>query len=377
MRVLFIQKVKGLAGSENYFLELIPSLLERGVKCEFVSVRQPIDKQKPLLFNEKLESYGVHVHDVIIDSVLSLSFLRKLKGIISKGGFDIVHSHLIHADFWCALVKFIFRIDYRLVSTKHGYSEQFMEKYGFDTSIPIKDSYYWICKFSEKYIDKSFAVSEGLKQLFVDLSISTPSKIEVIHHGFNFLKKSEANHNFRFSDHQLLIVGRLLSLKGHKLLFDALLIIKDHYPDVILVVVGGGEMREELEEYVKTIGIAEHVIFRGFQEDIYSYQVSSDIQVVASMAEGFGLVLVEAFNAKVATIAFDVPACNEVIEHNKTGVLVAPYDTSAMASEIISLLDDDKQRSMLVTNAYQRLKSYFSRERMVNQTLNFYRSVLN
>lgn len=381
MNILFVQKVKALVGSENYFLELLPALEQRGHQTEFICIYSKADKEKTLPFIEAFDKLGLKIHVLAIPSDKHvLKCIRFINTIVKKGTFDLVHSHLIHADLWCALLKKMKRIKCPLVSTKHGYDETYISKHGFSAKELQPNRYYKICKFSERYIDRSFAVSEGLRQLFIASGISDERKISTIHHGFDLPDlHQKKDSSFRFSAQQLVILGRVIPFKGHRHLLNALLHVKPHFPNFKLIVLGHGDhdLLDELHAFCDTNKLTENVSFLGYQSNKYDYLVNSDVMIVPSIAEGFGLIFLEALNAKIPIIGFDVPATNEILIDQKTGILIPPYDTKAMGEAIVKLLANKQQAVAYAENGFDRLKTHFSLDRMTTATIDFYEQALS
>ena len=381
MKILFVQKVKALVGSEKYFLELIPELENRGIDIEFVCIYNRIDKEKTIPFIEAAKQLNITIHILETHSDRSVvKVLRFIKTVFKKSRFDLVHSHLIHADLWVTLLKRTGTIKCPIVSTKHGYDEAYISKHGFDGKNVPGNLYFKLCKFSEKKIKRSFAVSDGLKQLFIDSGISRPDAIETIHHGFDFpATNSMKEGEFRLAKNQLVIVGRIIPFKGHELLIESLISIKDELKDFKLIVLGHGDedLIEKLKNTVHSHGLENLVEFLGYRSNVNDYLQNSDIMVVPSIAEGFGLVFLEAMNNNIPIIGFDVPATNEVVKHNETGFLVPSYDTQVMGKTIVDLINSPTERERLSKNAKERLVSYFCLDRMVTETISFYKKTLN
>jgi len=155
--------------------------------------------------------------------------------------------------------------------------------------------------------------------------------------------------------HQLIMVGRLIDLKGHRFLLQIMPKLVEKYGDSIQVnIVGNGTIKDTLEKMSRDLKVDKYVHFLGFQSNIFDLISNSDISLCLSTSEGFGLVILESFDAQTPVIAFDVSACNEIIKHQKNGILVPPYDRQA----------------------HQDVRERFSFDRMVEETIQFYRSVL-
>ena len=99
----------------------------------------------------------------------------------------------------------------------------------------------------------------------------------------------------------------------------------------------------------------------------------SDIKLVPSKAEGFGLVSLEAMNQKLAIVGFNVSATNEIVVHNKTGLLIEPFNAELFSSELISLLKNPTLYKQMGELGLERLSTNFSVAGMVENVIDFYR----
>lgn len=380
MKILFVQKVKALVGSEKYFLELIPELEKRGVETEFVCIYNVGDKEKTLPFIAAYKKLNLKIHVLEVSSDKAIwSTLKFIKKVVKQNKFDLVHSHLIHADFWTSTLKRLGSIKCPIVSTKHGYDEMYISKHGFDGKKIVKNKYYKLCKFSEKKISNSFAVSNGLRELFIDSGICKSENIRTVHHGFDLPStENKINHEFRYSPNQLVLLGRIIPFKGHMLALEALAEVRKTTPEFKLIIIGHGDedLIDKLKRFIKENNLTENVEFLGYKSNVYDFLVNSEIMLVPSIAEGFGLVFLEAMNAGLPIIGFNVPATNEIVKQNETGILIDAYDTGQMAGSIINLINNKSIREKLSNGAKERLLSYFCLDRMVSETMQFYKDSL-
>ena len=380
MKILFVQKVKALVGSEKYFLELLPELEKRGHETTFVCIYSKVDKEKTLPFIAafKERNLKIEVLEIPSDKYI-LKCVRFVRKVLKTQEFDLVHSHLIHADLWCALLKKFGQMKCPLVSTKHGYDEAYISKHGFSAAHLTPNRYFKICRFSEKYIDRSFAVSDGLKHLFIDAGICKKECIETIHHGFDLPEvENKKSEDYRFAPQQLIILGRIIPFKGHQYLMEALPVVKRQFPAFKLLVIGHGDedLIASLKKFAKENELTQNIDFLCYQSNIYDYLVNSDIMIVPSIAEGFGLIFLEALNSKIPIIGFDVPATNEILIQEQTGILIPPYDTEKLGLEIVKLLENPTLANTYAQAGYKRLKEHFSLDRMTSATIQFYQQAV-
>ncbi len=377
MKILYIQIVRALAGSEKYFNEIMPMLKAKGIDCEFLCVHLSEDKGNHKKVTDPLEKSGIKVHYIETESRLNFSLLKDINAIIKSNNYDFVNTHLIYGEVWLALIKIFFNRKVRILSTRHGYNAAFTDQYGFDPDKRVYNPFYLLTRFAGMFSEGSIAVSQALKDFYIGQKICKEGKVDVVHHSFDFnFDVSSSNSSIKKAKHQLVIVGRLIAFKGHRYLFSAIGKLVKKYPDIQLFVVGSGEIEQELKQQVQDLKLEKNIIFEGFKKNVLEYMAASDIVMIPSTSEGFGIVFLEAFAAKTPVIAFDVSASNEIIIDEETGLLVTPYDVDEMAQKIDELLSNPSKRKVLSEKAYQRLNTHFKPERMVDETIAFYRKML-
>ncbi len=141
---------------------------------------------------------------------------------------------------------------------------------------------------------------------------------------------------------RLLFVGRLAAVKGVAVLFEALKSLREHHPDLTLTLIGDGPERPALEGLANNHGLSGIVTFLGYrsQDDVAAALGAHDLFVLPSFAEGVPVVLMEAMAAHLPVIATQVGGVSELVEHGRSGLLVAPGDVQALADALETLLED-------------------------------------
>ena len=148
---------------------------------------------------------------------------------------------------------------------------------------------------------------------------------------------------------RLLCLGRLAPEKGFDVALRAMPMILDRHPQTQLLIAGEGPLRDELEQLTRNLALNRSVQFSGWvtPEKVPELMNKSTMVLVPSRIESFGLVALEAaFMARpvVATVVGGLP---EVVEHEKTGVLVEPEDADQLAHAAVDLLDNEKRMAQM------------------------------
>lgn len=371
MKILLVQKVHGIAGAENYLFNLVHGLQQKGADVGFLCLFEGHLAPEVEVFITKFEEAGIKTHKVGIQYLPTWRALKQIGHIVEANGYSIVQSNLLFADLFLACTKWLVYRQFVLVSGKHGYEENYIRRYGFQPKKTMPNAYYWLARFSEKFIDRSFAISKGLLQLYVGLGIGNIQKMEVIPYGFDFNADFGYRENLRFGSPQLCIVGRLSAYKGHIYAFQAVKQLQQKYSGIKLAVVGWGEMEAALKKSAVDLGISQNVCFVGKQTRARDYMATSDVILVPSVAEGFGIVILEAMSVKRPVVAFNVPSPNEILDKG-AGVLVPPFDVSEFAEAVDRLLDEPDLATAMVDRAYRKLESDYSLAKMISAMFDFY-----
>ena len=175
---------------------------------------------------------------------------------------------------------------------------------------------------------------------------------------------------------RILFVGRLNKQKGIELLLHAVSRIPDR--SVALDVVGDGEDRAELESLATALGIADHVRWHGVlpQSKLTEFYRSAAALVVPSVGEGLGLVAVEAQLCETPVVAFESGGLPDVVQHDRTGILVPEIDAGALAAAIVSLLERDDHGASLGAAGRIHAVATFAPESVARRYADIYRSAI-
>jgi glycosyltransferase involved in cell wall biosynthesis len=158
-------------------------------------------------------------------------------------------------------------------------------------------------------------------------------------------------------------IGSLVPRKGVLSLLAALQSIPDS--SVLGLIVGDGPQRKALESESENLGIADRVVFAGFQREPLEYLAAMDIFCLLSAREGLPRVILEAMLLGKPVIATDIPGSRELVRHGESGFLVLPGDKNALTTALTRLIADKELRTKMGQRGREIVLANYSIERYV------------
>jgi len=374
MKICHITKATGVAGSEKHLLTLLTNLDKAKYQVTLVLL---VERDKPLDdYVRRLEEGGVQVKRVLIRGDVDPLLFWRLYRLLREGNYDIVHTHLIHADLYGTLAAKLAGVPI-ILSTKHN-----------DNAFRRHPFYAFLDRFASKFADRIIVISDHLKRFFVEIEGLDPRKMTRIYYGLNpvWVERRSSKIAGPISVQEELgippdaplagIIARLIPQKGHTYLLTAFAKVIEALPEARLLVVGDGYLRGDLERQARELRITRRVTFTGWRDDIPRIMADLNLLILPSLWEGFGLVLLEAMMMGKPVVASRVSAIPEIVEDGVTGLLVPPRDPEALAEAIIALLQDRERAEAMGQAGRERVERYFTVERMVQQTKALYEELI-
>ena len=261
--------------------------------------------------------------------------LRDLVKLIRSRQVAVLHTHEFFMNALGLMASSLTGVP--LVATVHGrnyYADRGRRRF----------VYRLIARFAGRLV----TVSEANKRFLVDAVGIPPRRVQVIPNGVPFGDRAPAatlsalRKSLDIEQHHSVVgtVGSLYPVKGQKYLIDAAPSILARFPRTVFLIVGQGGLREELEAHAARLGVAAYLLFLGHREDVHDLLSICDIFVLPSLSEGMPLALLEAMATGLPAIATHVGGVTEVLEDQKTGLLVRPGDSGALADTIMTLLEN-------------------------------------
>jgi glycosyltransferase involved in cell wall biosynthesis len=366
-RVLHIQKVGGIAGSENHLLTLLPGLSRVGYEPTMLVLD---GDGRAEAFTAAMEARGVRTLRVRIRAHVDAALPFRLARYVRPRDHDIVHTHLIHADLYGALAARAAG-HRRVVSTRHGF-----DPWRRHAGYAILD------RVAGRLQRRVIAISGGLQERLCVADGLPPAKVRVVHYGLDaddFRRQGATTSGLEALPRPVVgTVSRLVPEKGVHLLLDAFDACARQTGAGSLVVVGDGPARGALEADARRRGIAGRVHFAGHlpRSGVSAAIRALDVFVFPTFfPEGFGLVLLEAMAWGKPIVASRVISVPEIVTHDRTGLVVPPGDAGRLREALLRLLREPALGERLGAAARREVEQRFGAARMVEETARVYDEV--
>jgi glycosyltransferase involved in cell wall biosynthesis len=324
---------------------------------------------------DELRRAGASVVNFEMQGYRDLGVISRVYRYIRCHDVQGVHTHILRADLVGWLASRLAGSHY-LFATKHnlGYTAG-QEKRA------IRNLLYYASLYMP---DVVIIVSDWLRQRLARLPGLSDGRVVTIHNAidadyyFTPEARDACRRELGITAEMDIIgyLGRLVPGKGLETLIEAMPTILQAHPQVRLLLVGEGPLRDVLIDLAHDKGVAPLVTFTGFRADVPRLLAALDLFVLPSLAEGLPLSLLEAMAAGKPAVATPVGGVLELIEDEVTGLLVRPSDPAALAMAILRLLEDKGLAERVRCQARFHVVERFRLDRMVQAYDALYRSWL-
>ncbi len=354
---------------EDIHLRLCQELRNRGARITFVFAGQ-IRAELAHRFREA----GALI-EVANYNEGRFHYLKRLREIVKQHGVSLVH--VCFFDYFSAVPWLA-----RLSGAKHILYEQLNSGELKATSWK-KQLIRFRGALATHPAVQVIAISNFVKEQLVDCGVPS-RKIIVRHLGVDtnrFFPDSEARRawadDFQIQPEEIIVstVSVLRPFKNPQTIVRACGLLAKRSVRFKLLVAGDGTMLTELQKLAGELGAADQIHWLGYCADPANLLQASDIFVLASTGEAFGLVLAEAMACGVPVVGSRSGAIPEIVNEGITGLLVTPRDEISLADAIETLSRDGRLRKEMAANSLARVREKFNLETDVENTLQIYGSV--
>jgi glycosyltransferase involved in cell wall biosynthesis len=223
-------------------------------------------------------------------------------------------------------------------------------------------------RFITSFADRVIAISNYSKDFLIAKKGVKESKIVLIPNGIpldvfrdaDVSASRKIRHAMGISENDVVvgIVGMLHENKGHKYFIEAASLILPKIPNTKFVIIGDGELRQELEDYVQQLRLTNNFFFMGHQDNMPELYKMLDIYVISSVSETWPTSLMEAMAAGRAIITTDCGGGSEIVDDEDSGIVVPVKNSEILAKKIEYLIEHPKIRETIGENALRESKRF-------------------
>jgi glycosyltransferase involved in cell wall biosynthesis len=366
-----------VGGIARHCFGLAKGLVEMGHNVHIVTLDFP---GSPLYENRN----GINIHRVKIElghpNFITWTFIfnhfleKKIAHLSQDIKFDIIHIH----D-WLTAPAGIASKNYLnkpLISTVHSLEIGRVQELRSPDSYMIDGLEWWMTYESSKIILCSNSMRTELNDHFnipKEKVTVIPNAIDpYVYDKYIDTKKIKNNYGIEDKSKLVLFVGRLVPQKGVEYLIDAVPLVTNR--SVYFYIIGDGWSRSILEKLALSKKQGDRIRFLGFIPDTERIELtkSADVLVVPSIYEPFGIVALEGMAAGVPVIASNIGGLSEIIEHDKTGVLVYSKNPESIAWGINKVLYNNEYSRSIIQNAKKKVIEVYSWKAIAKKTIELY-----
>lgn len=367
-------------------LFIMPALPGGGAEKVLIDILKNMDRSKydlTLLLEYKEDVYTSSIpEDVNVISLYRKSDIwleRFHRGLGIVRCYDLFHSliyrlaflWLMRKESYDTIVSFMEGEAVRI----HSYLKHKAKRNVSWIHIDFKKKHWSLDFFSNKNhelkcyskMDEIVFVSDDARKSFLEIYPIGSERCSVL---YNLIDKNEI---LKLADSQkidkkkftICMVGRLNQQKRYDRALEALKSLKDAGYDVVLWILGVGELESELKSKANDLGVSDMCEFKGFVRPAYPYMKDADVFLNTSEAEGYPLVLCEALCLGLPVVATDITGAHEILDNSEFGLLVKE-DVQDIYRGLKKMIDDELMRTSYVQKAQQR-SEMFSVERVLKE----------
>lgn len=312
-----------------------------------------------------------------------LQLRRELVRIVRKHQIDVVQTHLLRSmDFLALSLRLNAgpKVYWTFQNAMFDLREDHLAKNKWLLK-PKRVSHHLLYRLGTHWVNGLIAVSADVKKSILETMKGIPAdKISVIFNSVDVTRYGKDTNRsalrsslgFEETDHLIAVVATFKRQKGHKFLIDAAAALVSDFPQLHILFVGDGELREELQSQVRELKLERNIHFLGSRSDVAEILAASDSFVLPSLWEGLPMALVEAMASSLPIVATDVSGTRQVMVPGETGFLVEPGDAHELTLAITKLITNPELADVMRQNARQRVEKFFSARKQARDHMSLF-----
>ncbi|MDQ2933035.1 MAG: glycosyltransferase family 4 protein [bacterium] len=376
MKILYFITKSNWGGAQRHIYDLAVSMKNEG---HDVAVALGGDG----ILRTRLEAAGIYTHSVSklsrdISAGNDFASLRQIFSIIRHRRPDILHVHSPKAAGLGAFAGRILGVS-QIIFTVHGWS--------FNESRPLyqRSAIVFVSWLTMLLCNKTILLSEreytqalhfpGVKNkiTLIPLGIKPPIFLSI-----DGAKVSLAKHiGMQVSDfNKKIVIGTIAELhpnKGLSYLIQSFASVVTEHPQAILVIIGDGEQKAQLQTLTQELKLEQHVFFTGYMDHAAEYLKAFTVFALSSLKEGLPYVILESGCASLPVVATTVGGIPEIVEDMRSGVLVQAKNIRELSHALSFMIEHPEERRTYAIALKERVLTKFSLEKMIESTKELYK----
>jgi glycosyltransferase involved in cell wall biosynthesis len=321
-----------------------------------------------------------------VSPVSDLRAFAQLLRLVFREAPDVIHTHTAKAGALGRVAAFLFNVTRPrrrrclIVHTFHGHV--LTGYFRPATNVAVRLAERTLATITDRVVTISPAQRDDIVTRF---RIAAAARTAVVPLGLDLKRLARLDplaphlrRRFGIGEEALVVgyVGRFVAIKDLPTLVRAFARVAARRPEAVLLLVGDGTVRSEVEAQIAALGLQQQVRLPGWIEDLAPLYATIDVCALSSLNEGTPVALIEAMAAAKAVVATRVGGVADVVEHERTGLLVPPQDAEALADGIVRLAADPAERSRMGAAGRRAVVGRFSSERLVDDIDRLYAQAL-
>ncbi|MBU3005713.1 glycosyltransferase [Paraglaciecola arctica] len=346
-----------IGGTEMVIKNLLegsdPKLFAMSIFC----IEEPLGP-----WGKDLQNNGIPISSQARQPGFDKSLIFAIRKHIKQHKVDILHCHQYTP--WVYGVLAAIGTKTKVIFTEHG------RFYPDSSTWKRKLINPWLCKIT----DCITSISKATKLALAEFERIPENRIEVIYNGIktpevDTVKVSELRQKLGISENTKVLgtIARLDSIKNHRMMIEAFALVLKGYPDTVLIIVGDGEERDNIESQIKQLGISNNVILPGYDPQPQHYLALMDIFLLSSLSEGTSMTLLEAMSLGKPCVVTNAGGNPEIIDDKLSGYVSKNDNFKDFAEKILFLCKHNQVRESFGSESKRIFNSKFSHQSMVNQ----------
>jgi glycosyltransferase involved in cell wall biosynthesis len=366
MRVFHLRASNFYGGPERQLHQHTLNLRDSDVEITIGSFSE--DGKEPE-FLSTIRSDGIRTHLLEVNSAYDFRAIRLLRSYLSSNAVSILCTH----DYRSHLIG--------LLATVNSKTKWLAFSRGWTQDSALVVVFSLMDRMIIRFADRIVAVSHGQKRKLVRCLV-TPGKITVVHNAIasetiEHVQPADLRTKFNLPLQTFIVVsaGRFSREKGQIDLVRAAESALVGCANLRFILFGDGPDLESIRKEIEKLGLADRILCPGFEKNVLSHIMGSNLLVNPSLSEGLPNVVLEAMALNVPVVATNVGGVPEIIEDGINGLLVPPRNHTSMCRAILEVVNNRKLAVELTVAARRTIIERFTFLNQCRQLVSVYRSL--